>query len=167
MNHSNFAINLDLDRKYVEAIGEYELALTKETFNVNLSINLAFLYWQSAAKFPWADAYSIPGNIREKGIDRCNEILTAAKLKFPQCAELYFWEKYLWHRLVFDPFTEKDTLDILSTYPYCHEVPYFFLYLFDERKYEKERNRLLEKCTIFPIAKNVYIKAIIENRPLS
>ncbi|CAL1519099.1 hypothetical protein [Chitinophaga sp. MM2321] len=165
MYHSNLALNLDLSKKYIEAIAEYELSLQKEAFNVNLSINLAFLHWVSAAEFPWADAYKIPNEIRLKGIDRCGEILADAKLKFPECAELYFWERYFWHRITFDPFTEEDTLNILSAHTCCEEIPYFFLYLFDEMKYEKERNSVLKKCLELPTAKNLYIIAIIEDRP--
>jgi hypothetical protein len=164
MKYSKNAINFDLAKKYREAIHEYEVALQKETLDVNLYINLAFLYWLSASSFAWADKYEIPMKVRERAIDRYKEVLKEAKLKFPECAELYFWEKYFWHRLVFDSFTEEDTLKIISEHAYCTEVPYFFLYLFDKKKYGNERNKLLKKCMELPTAKNLYIESIIEDR---
>lgn len=165
MTNFNNAISLDLSRRYREAIAEYELALNDATSDVNLYINLSFLYWLSISAFVWADAYGIPLQVRDKAFDRYNEILENAISKFSDCAELFFWRKYFEHRLLFDPFTEEDVLRILSTYHSCQDVPYFFLYLFDKEKYVNKRNALLENCKDLPTAKNRYIISIIEDRP--
>lgn len=118
----------------------------------------------SASEFAWADAYKIFREVRGRAVARYTEILNEAKLRFSECAELYFLEKYFWYRLVFNPFTEIDVLKILSEKSCCKEVPYFFRYLFDNKKYWQERDILLKKCIELPTAKNIYIRSIIEDR---
>lgn len=163
MEHFKKALELDLAQQYKGAIQEYELAILHEHSVVEAYINLAIIYWLSAAEFAWADKYKIPVEFRSTAATRYAEVLSVAKNKFPNCGELYFWERYCLHRLIFDPLEEEEVLKIISTFKECTEIPYFFLYLFDKEKYSKQRDKLLEKCQVSPTAKNIYIKSIIEN----
>lgn len=162
MKHSKIALKLDLSQNYPEAIKEYEQALCQDSLDLEFLINLAFLYWISASQFSWADKYNIPVKERSKAVDRCSELIGIAKSKFPQNCEVFFWEKYFNHRLLFEPLSENDVLKIISTHKEVNNIPYFFLYLFDQKKYSQQRNNLLKECISLPTAKNLYIKSIIE-----
>jgi hypothetical protein len=157
------ALSLDLSQEYKRAIKEYEFEIEQGKAEVDSYINLSFLYWRSAAHFVWADEFNIPSDIRKNAVDRYIALLNEAKLKFSDYGELFFWEKYFWHRLVFDPLNEEDVLQILGKYQFeSNYVPYFFLSMFNNRKYEIQTGKLLVDCLALPTAKNLYIIELID-----
>lgn len=158
------SLQLDISRQYELSILAYEQDIQMQPTNadINIYINLAFLYWHSIAQFAWADHYKIPNYIRDIAYNRYKELLNIAKVKFPDYGELYFWEKYFNHRLIYDDLTEEEILLILHTYKDNNLVPYFFLYLFDENKYKNQRDLLHQQCILLPTAKNNYIKSLLE-----
>jgi hypothetical protein len=162
MKHFKTGLQLDLLGEYNSAIQAYEQEVKTNCRDINSYINLTFLYWHSIAQFSWADMYNIPNHTRDKSFDRYQELIAMMKFKFPEYGEIYFWEIYFSHRLIFVPLGEGEILNILSNYKDLTVVPYFFLYLLDNEKYRDQQEKLLKECTILPTAKNIYIKSIIE-----
>ncbi len=167
MKQSNIALYLDLDQQYEAAIFAYEQALNeKEDEHVFLYIELAFLYWHSACDFSWSDHYNISINTRRMGMDRAEELINIAKVKFPNCGDLYFWEKYFLFCLLGHPLRESDILDIFKKYE-TTVIPFFFLYICHDEinnPYQKERDYLVNICQKQMTAKHIRILSLIEYR---
>lgn len=156
------ALALDIDKDYINAVIFYEKSIYNHEVIRDAFINLSFIYWQAAAKFAWADYYNISRSMREVGASKYKEFTMLGIKQFPDDVELHFWEKYFPHRLLFDPLTQEEVLQIVWRYSKKSLVPYFFLYLFDKVHYKKERDKLLAKCNEEKTAKNIYIASIIQ-----
>jgi hypothetical protein len=165
MKQLEIALELNLKQQYEAAIYAYEDALKEvEVNDVSIYIELSFLYWECACDFSWADYYNIPMSLRRIAMDRADDIIKIAKIKFPNCGDLYFWDKYFMYRLCGYPLSELDVLDIIKK----HEtsiIPFFFLYIcydITNNKYQKERDYLLGICKEQMTAKNIEILSLIE-----
>jgi hypothetical protein len=162
MNSLDKGIGMEIKKDYLGAIGVYEEIILNINAPKASFINLSFIYWKSAAEFPFADAYGIPREIREIGGKRCMLILGKGLLNFPDNLEMHFWLRYYPHRLYFENFSEEDCREIIQKFKDDESiVPYFFLYLFDNEKFKNKRIALLNECERFPTAKNIYIKSIL------
>lgn len=163
MSYSEKGIKLDLQGDYLNAIKQYQLVIEFEDADISIYLNLATLLFLAASSFSWADLNNISIDFRTEAVDEYSRVLKKAKLRYPDCAEIYFLQKYFNHRLIFDPLEEAEVLEILKKYEKCNITLYFFLYLIDGNKYLKERNKILEECNKLPTGKNLYIKSLIEN----
>ena len=161
----NKALEKEINEDFIEAVKLYEDKIincsdaTEDDY-----INLAFLYWQFAADYGFRYYYSIPNELRDKGSKEYPRLIKEAIKKFPNSLELKFWERYFPHRHYYDEFTQEEIEKMITEHNGDDSlIPYFYLYLFDSKKYKKERDKLLEICEEIPNAKFKYIKAIIEN----
>lgn len=164
MNFYKKALRLDQNKEYEMAIALYERSVQSNEFELNAYINLSFLYWQTASEFAFKDTYHISNKIFNISFDRYEEVLNMGIILFPNNAELHFWKVYFPHIILGEELYQDEVLEIVNTYDNTSLVPYFFLYLFNKEKYIKERKMLLKECSKLPIAKNLYIKSIIEDR---
>ena len=156
------AIKEEERNNYLEAIALYEEAIKAGQQNIDVYINLSFLYWQIAAQFTFRDEFNIPDHYVNKGADRFALILEGGLTFYPKDRELIFWKLYYPHRMLFDLFSYDQAVSIVEMDDGRNSlVPYFFLYLFDKNKFEKERNELLDQCTRIDTAKHRYIISII------
>jgi hypothetical protein len=160
----NIALKKDIDKQYLEAVSYYENDISSdEPASVDSYVNLAFLYWEFAAEH---FEFNIPNNIPSKwsiiGGERFEKIIKMGLEKYPDSLELHFWQKYLPHRLFNNVFTESECENLLDKYGRnTNVVPYFFLYLFDEKKYEEQKKALLVICNTISTAKNIYIRSLL------
>lgn len=159
----NTAINKDINKEYLEAVKCYENEILNSYFLASLEsyINLAFLYWSFAFLFrvpeDTPEDYSIIGG------NRYSKILELGLNNYPNSVELHFWKRYFSHIIYSEEFSVEDCKELIDKYRNNESlVPYFFLYLFDKKKYEVEKNKLLDECRKQPTAKNIYIKSILE-----
>jgi hypothetical protein len=163
MNQFEIAIEMEADKNYTAAVQIYEEIISNKNAPKDSFINLAFLYWEFAAEFAFAEAYNIPDTLRTVGGRRYSLILAKGLLNYPFSTEIHFWAKYFPYRLYFEKFPQEECLEILKKYGENESlVPYFYLYLFDKRKYEDKRKSLLLEWEMFPTAKYDYIKSILE-----
>ncbi len=158
------ALQKEIEKDYVKAVELYEKDIEGKA-SVESYSNLAFLYWCFAFEL---FEFNIPNNISEVwsklGGERYSEILRLGLDKYPNSRELIFWKRYFAHIIFGENFTEEDCRQIIQTYKDDESiVPYFFLYLFDKKKYVNEKNALLIQCNKTPVAKFLYIKSVLNN----
>jgi hypothetical protein len=162
MNQFEVAIEMEVKKDYTTAVQVYEEIILDKNPPKDSFINLAFLYWEFAAEFAFADLYNISKTLRAVGGRRFSLILEKGLLNYPLSTEIHFWAKYFPHRLYFEKFSQNECLEILEEYGENESlVPYFYLYLFDKMKYEDKRKSLLLEWEMFPTAKYDYIKSIL------
>jgi hypothetical protein len=163
MNLLEIAINEEAKKEYSQAVQVYETIILNKNAPQASFINLAFLYWEFAAEFAFADAYNISESLRRIGGQRFQIVLEKGLLTYARNAEMHFWSRYFSHRLYFKEFTQVECIAIIEKYGDRESlVPYFFLYLFDKEKYKDKRDALLIECNDSPTAKNEYIRSILK-----
>ncbi len=160
----NKAIIKDIEKHYVDAIECYKEELNVSSSpDINLFINLAFLYWSFATEqIEFNDPNNIPDELSIIGEKNFLIIIDNGLENYPDNLELIFWRRYFSYRLYMFDFSENDCKAIIR----AHEdqkslVPYFFLYLFDKVKYLEEITELRKICNDLPTAKNIYISSFI------
>ncbi len=161
----NAAIIKEINKEYIEAVELYEKDI-KKSASLESYINLAFLYWCFAFEL---FEFNIPNNISEKlsviGGNRYSKILGLGLNNYPNSMELNFWKRYFSHISFGEEFSDNDCKQLIVKYRNDENIiPYFYLYLFDKKKYETEKNKLLDECSVKPTAKNIYIRSIIEDK---
>jgi hypothetical protein len=159
----NNGILKDINEDYLEAVKCYEKEILSQFPNIDSFTNLAFLYWSFATE---QIEFNIPNGITDEwsliGGERFSIIIEKGLTKYPSNVELNFWKQYFSHRLFGHNFSENDCKNLLEKYGEAENlVPYFFLYLFDNRKYRDKIIKLLEVCINLPTAKNNYIKSFL------
>jgi hypothetical protein len=156
------AIEKDIDKQYNDAAVYYQESINENELNVDVYLNLAFLYW-NFQDYGFFTYYNISEELAEIGYKKYPEILKKGLEVFPNNLELHFWDKYFSHILYGEDFTKENCLTLINEYNENESlVPYFFLFLFDKVKYKKERDELLEIANDTPTAKNLYVKSILE-----
>ena len=159
------AITKEINKEYIEAVNYYEDEINNHSNSASLDsyINLAFLYWCFAFDL---FGFNIPNNIPDTysiiGGKKYLKILELGLDKYPNSVELNFWKKYFPHIIFSEEFSVQDCKQLMEKFEGSQSsVPYFFLYQFDNDKYEREKKELLEECKKLPTAKNLYIKSIL------
>jgi hypothetical protein len=160
------AVKRDIAENYDEAIKSYEeVILENEIVHTDAFTNLAVIYWKLAFASPSeikpdvADRWSIIGGERypiilDMGIERQADIL-----------ELIFWKRYFAHIVFGEDFTPEECKAMIESHSASESrVPYFFLWLFDKKKYSAQRTELLQKCEKEKTTKNRYIISILSTR---
>lgn len=162
----NLALEKEMNEDFVEAVKLYEEIISNcSDVTEDDYINLAFLYWEFAADYGFCFYYNISCDLRNKGGKEYPRIIKDAIVEFPNSLELKFWERYFPHRHYYDEFTQEEIEKMIVEHKGDDSlIPYFYLYLFDKKKYKEQRDKLLEICNATPSAKYRYIKAIIENQ---
>jgi hypothetical protein len=159
------AIIKDVQKKYLEAVDYYEKALSDKysSASVVYYINLSFIYWSFAAQH---FEFNIPNDIPDEwsviGENNYELVINKGIDKYPNSLELHFWKRYYSFALYGEDFTKDDCISLINTFDNTTLVPYFFLYLFDKVKYQKECNRLIEECIKLPTAKNTHIYSFLK-----
>lgn len=158
----------EINKDYLEAVKSYEDEINNRSISASLEsyINLAFLYWCFAFEL---FEFNIPNNISEDwssiGGERYPKVLELGLNIYPDSIELNFWKKYFSHIIYGEEFLEGDCKNLIDKYGDSENVvPYFYLYLFDKKKYEVEKNKLLDECSKQHTAKNIYIRSILEGK---
>jgi hypothetical protein len=159
----NLALEKELNKDYLTAVQLYKNQISGSSVTAQEDyINLAFLYWLFAADYGFAEYYSIPQELRDKGGEEYSKILDLAIAKYPNSVELKFWARYFPHRHYFVEFPRHECERMITESTEEESlIPYFYLYLFDKKRYKKQKERLLELCKATPSAKFTYIKSII------
>jgi hypothetical protein len=158
------ALIKEINKEYLEAIKCYEDEINGSSIaSLESYINLAFLYWSFAFEL---FEFNIPNNISENwskiGGERYSKILELGLKSYPSSVELIFWKKYFSHISFGEIFSEQDCKRLVEKHgDFENNIPYFFLYLFDNARYKKEREELINECNKTPTAKLLYIKSII------
>lgn len=156
------AIDKDVNKQYNDAAIYYQKSIDENELNIDVYINLAFLYW-NFQDYGFFTYFNISDELREIGYQKYPEILEKGIKQFPKNVELRFWQRYFSHIFYGEEFSENDCIILMEKYKDDKNiVPYFFLYLFGKDKYKYFRNLLLEECIKYPTAKNLYIKSMIE-----
>lgn len=164
MKQYNIAIDKDFNKQYNDAVVYYQKSVDENELNVDAYLNLAFLYW-NFQDFGFFTYYNISERLREIGYIKYNEIIENGINQFPNNVELKFWKKYFQHIFFGEEFSEKECKKLIERYGEDeYIIPYFYLYLFDKKKYEVEKNKLLHECAKQPTAKNIYIMSILESK---
>ena len=155
------ALIKEIKKEYLEATKCYENEIENYSSDVlpDSFINLAFIYWCFAFEFSVPE--DIPKDYSIIGGNRYQKVLELGLSYYPDNTELHFWKKYFQNIIYGEEFSEKDCKLLVQKYG-DSIVPYFFLYLFDKNKYEKQRNELIIDANKLPTAKNIYIKSLIE-----
>lgn len=159
------AIEKEIEKKYIEAINYYELDInSNEKPYVESFINLSFIYWCLAFEY---FEFILPNGISEEfsliGGDRFMNIIDKGIEKYPDNIELQFWKKYFIHISYGEEFSYEECIGLLKKSKNEEgDVLYFFLYMFDEEKYEVEKDKLLKKIKGKLILKNLYIISLLE-----
>jgi hypothetical protein len=154
------AVKKEINKQYVDATICYENDIKNNPkVSVDSYINLAFIYWSFVVgnldfDIPIPEGYSID-------IDGYKKILELGFKKYPNNIELHFWKKYFSGIFEGEEFSEKDCLDLIEKYNEQNYVPYFFLYLFDKKKYKKQRDELMKEVGKMATAKNFYIETVV------
>ena len=156
------AIIYDIKKEYIKAVDAYETLIRKDGVIPDYYINLSFLYWSFAFELY---EFTIPNNIPEywvkKGGEEFLKVLDLGIEKYPKDIELHFWKRYFLHISYAENFTEKECLDLFDLYGYKNKTPFFFLYQYDNIKYRKQRDELLDIIKGEETAKNLYIKSLL------
>ena len=159
------ALFLDIAKKYPEAIEKYEQALENGEQNIEIYLNLCFIYFQVCTEFVWRFNFNISEDICNRSYDKVFNLLEVANVIHPNKKVCFnFLKKYFTHRTIFDDFTEEDVLAMISNDNQNCLLPYMLLYLFDMKKYKRQRDLLLAECQKELTAKNLYIISLIEDR---
>lgn len=162
MKYYAFAIDKDINKQYNDAAVYYQKSIDANELNLDVYLNLAFLFW-IFQDYGFSTYFNISDELGELGYKKYTEIVEKGIQHFPSNVELHFWKKYFQHIFFGEEFSENDCILLLEKYKDDKNiVPYFFLYLFDNEKYEEKRSLLLKECSKYPTAKNLYIKSIIE-----
>ncbi|MBB6239874.1 hypothetical protein HDC90_004536 [Pedobacter sp. AK013] len=162
----NKAIIKDIEKKYIEAVKCYEEEINGNSHpDINCFINLAFLYWSFATEqIEFNEPNKIPEEWSLIGGENFLPTLDKGLENYPGNLELIFWKQYLSYRLYMTDFSENDCKSLIKQYGNENSlVPYFFLYLFDEKSHSEKINELRKICKGLPTAKNIYISSFIEN----
>ncbi len=158
------AISRDVRGQYSEAIKHYEAELTRNmNALIDTFLNLAFIYWQLSIEPPFYFDEGVSDKWSAVAGERYPTLLQQGLARYPQNAELHFWESYFPHILFGSALTEEDCEKIVEKYGDAESiVPYFFLWLFDKENYADKRQQLLRQCEELPTAKNRYVKSLLE-----
>ena len=81
--------------------------------------------------------------------------------KYPKDIELHFWRKYFLHISYAEDFTEEECVNLFNLYGHKNKIPYFFLYQYDNIRYKKQRDELLESIKGKETAKNLYVESLL------
>ena len=81
--------------------------------------------------------------------------------KYPKDIELYFWRKYFLHISYAEDFTEEECVNLFNLYGHKNKIPYFFLYQYDNIRYKKQRDELLQIIKGKKTAKNLYVESLL------
>jgi len=162
MNSFKEAMIKEKNKQYVEATLCYEDDIKNNpNASVDSYINLAFIYWGFlACGFDYADDSPIPDGYSVE-LNSCKKIIELGLKKYPNNVELHFWKKYCYSILGNENISDKYCLDLMEKYGEQNYVPYFFLYVVDREKYEKQRDGLMKEIEKVPTAKNDYIVSVV------
>ncbi len=150
--------------KYLNTIDTYNEKYLKNEFVLDDYINLSFMYWRVASDYGFVTHYGISNTLRDIGNKKYADLIEEAIGKYPASLELHFWKRYFPHRAYFEDFSQKDCEELIRKYSNDESlIPYFFLYLFDKKKFKEQRDELLQICKETSTEKYRYIKSIIEN----
>jgi tetratricopeptide (TPR) repeat protein len=159
------ALLLDIAKKYPEAIEKYEQALENGEQNIEIYLNLSFIYFQVCTEFVWRFDFNISEDVFDNSYNKVFNLLELANTIHPNKKVCFnFLKEYFTHRILFDDFTEEDVLAIMGDSKQSSLLPYMLLYLFDMKKYKQQRDLLLAECRKELTAKNLYIISLIEDR---
>lgn len=159
MTEEELALKEDINGNGIQASIHYELEIVNNPCaSIETYSNLAFIYWQFAAEYSVVGEIELPKDWREIGAVRYPRVLEKGLLQHPRSLELHFWRSYFPYRHYFEEFTQMQCVRLIEEFGDDGSlVPYFFLYLFDEKRYAKEKYELIKKCKTKPTAKNLYI----------
>lgn len=158
------AIRRDVAGHCSEAIKHYEAEIAKnKSAPADAFINLTFIYWSLAFEPPFTFDEGVSDRWSLFAGSRYPVILEMGINRYDGNLELHFWEKYFPYRGLGEEFSRNDCEVMIQNYSSkISLVPYFFLWLFDNDLYAKERQELLEQVRSLPIMKNRYIESILE-----
>lgn len=160
-----YALKKDIEGDPLQAIVAYEsLRSDCPIVDEQVYVNLSFIYWLIASDYGY---YSYHRNISEELWKHAGEeypiVVAQGIAAYPRSLELAFWSKYFPFRHYCTPFTREECEMLVSEYDGDSSlIPFFYLYLFDELKYQKERELLKEQCMTLRTIKNDYILSILE-----
>ncbi|MEN9335050.1 MAG: hypothetical protein RLZZ500_37, partial [Bacteroidota bacterium] len=101
------AVELEIKKKYIEAVACYEKNISKELAIPDDYINLSFLYWSFAFElFEFNKPNSINDEMSLIGGNKYMKVLDLGLNKFPNNLEIHFWKKYFQHISFGVKFTE-------------------------------------------------------------
>lgn len=163
-NLRDLALNKEINKEYINAVELYEDCIDNGNATLDVYSNLAFIYWEFATE---QISFNVPNNISDDwsliGGKKYGQILDLGMKRYPDSLELKFLKKYFAYRLFFEEFSQIECEQLIEEYKEDESlIPYFYLYLFDNEKYNAERDKLLELCDEIPNAKFNYIKSIIQ-----
>ena len=160
MSYFDQALQKDIHKEYLEAVELYEESV-KRREAVSAFINLSFLYWQISLEFAFRDCYNIPDKWASIGMDRYEALLDEAVNLYPKSAEVYFWKRYFSHIWMGEELSIEDVLQILESSSENKLIPYFFLYLHDNDRYQNYMKEIIALAEKEPIAKHLYILSVL------
>lgn len=160
-----YALKKDIQGDPLQAIVAYE-SLRSDCPMVDelVYVNLSFIYWLIASDYGY---YSSHLNVSEElwihAGEEYSNVVAEGIAAYPRSLELALWYRYIPSRLLYTPFTREECEQLVSKFKGDSPlIPFFYLYLFDELKYQKERQLLKEQCMKLQTIKNNYILSLIQ-----
>ena len=162
LKYMEIAIIYDIKKEYIKAVEGYTTLIRNNDTIPDYYINLSFLYWSFAFElYEFITPNNIPEYWIKKGGDEFLKILDLGIEKYPKDIELHFWRKYFLHISYAEDFTEEECVNLFNLYGHKNKIPYFFLYQYDNIRYKKQRDELLQIIKGKKTAKNLYVESLL------
>jgi hypothetical protein len=142
------------------AASRYEASLANGA-NLDMSLNLAVLYWQATDPGMAAAQKYLPRFYAMAG-RRFRELLAEAQRQFPDRTEPRFWSRYIAWADLGEPFSSNECMDLLREEPTCLVPAMHVFALSDGTEARPEALELLRQCHDDPTTRTRYMASVIE-----
>ena len=160
-----YALAADENGRFQEAAAGYEASLVSDPADLQTIVNLLVLYWQAADQGVSISSPISP-EFRAHAAKRLVELLESANERFPDSAELSFWNKYIATARFGRPLEVSECRDLLRRHPYYLEPAFVVFSDSAGAEAEVEAMRLLADYSEQPTARGRYVTSVI-SRTLS
>lgn len=154
------ALAADRRRDFANAIPRYAESLGHPDAGVEAYLNVLVLCWQLTDYGYWA-TMKVPRHIVDEASNLLPEIRERAKTRFPQDAEVAFWDKYIQWTDLGEPL-EDEECEALLREPSGRSVPAMHLFAISGgSRYRQEALELRARCEAQGTVKAAYIVSVI------
>jgi len=149
-----YAVTADENGHFQAAAASYETALLSDPSDVEATVNLAVLYWR-------ASRAGLPREFLDHARERLRELLETASARFPGCAQLRFWKRYIAATDAGKPLEPDECRRLLQERPDYLEPAFVVFRNSVGEEAEPEAMRLLADYSAQPTARGRYVTSVI------
>ncbi|WP_309893695.1 hypothetical protein [Archangium sp.] len=154
------ALAADRRRDFANAIRFYEESLVHPDASVEAYLNLLVLCWQLTDYGYWT-TMKVPRHILDKASSLLTELRERAKARFPNDAEVAFWDKYIQWTDLGDGLEEEECEALLQE-PSSRRAPVMHLFAISGGTlYRRDALDLMTRCEAECTVRAAYIASVI------